>query len=91
MSTEYRVVWKRAGLDSKSRRYVSKVRADRLVALLTNGRPIDRPDALACCSGRECGCGGLTNQEQHDALLAEMPALEWVRVDVREVGKWCAA
>jgi hypothetical protein len=46
------------------------------------------PDALYCCSGDECGCGGLTVREQSDDERAKIPALEYVRLQERAVGEW---
>ena len=46
---------------------------------------------LACCSGHECGCGGMTFRERSEYQFAEMPALEYVRLEAREVGAWESA
>lgn len=44
------------------------------------------PDDYVCCSGRECGCGGLTYREQaEEKRFAE---IEYVRLEEREVGEW---
>ena len=92
MSAEYRVVWKRENLRVKRKRYVSRKFAERFLALLTDLEPWKRlgenPDALACCSGYECGCGGVTVRQGHESRLAEMPPLEWAHIEQREVGSW---
>lgn len=99
MSIEYRVVWKRDGCDRKTKRYVSKARAERFMALLgpdpfTAGKAYGHwpPDAelddIACCSGHECACGGLTIREHLAEERKDMPMLEWCRLETREVGKW---
>src|SRR4051812_42800746 len=63
---EYRVVWKRRGMDRKTKRYATLKGAENRV-LFMGPEPwlalkVD-PDALQCCPGTtqyECGCGGLT-------------------------------
>ncbi len=90
---EYRVVWKRVGLRKKARTSAKIETARRTLALLNGGSGrylalgLD-PDELACCSGRECGCRGLTNREVSDAYVADMPPLEYARIEAREVGEW---
>jgi hypothetical protein len=47
------------------------------------------PDDYACCSGRECGCGGLRNRDVWAKRIAEFPRLiEGPTIQVREVGEW---
>lgn len=96
--TEYRVVWKRRGMNRKSKRFQSLKAAQRRVLLL-GPEPwlalgLD-PDER-CCSGLECGCGGRTNREN---LLAQrntpihpdagpMPEIEYIRIESRPLGDW---
>lgn len=94
---EYRVVWKRAGLARKTRRYVSRAKAERYMLLLGPepwkfyAPDREDPDELECCPGTppyECGCGGLTIRERAMAQREEMPALEYLRLEQRPVGVW---
>lgn len=93
---EYCVKWKRVGLTAKRKRYASLKAAQRWTQLLGPEPWLalgKNADALVCCSGdrySECGCGGLTWREQADDKRREMPALEYVQIDVREVGPWLA-
>lgn len=100
---EYRVVWKREsferdGITSRSKqkrkRYVSLKRAERFMRLLTSAEPWKElgqdGDDYFCCSGHECGCGGQTVREAFTAKYADMPPVEFVRLEEREVGKWGA-
>lgn len=97
MSTEYRVIWRR--VDSarpKRRRYMSVKRAERLLNMLTSNEPWlwvlefkDKdPDSLACCDGHECGCGGLSIRQHLTEKYKDMPAIEYARIESREVGEW---
>ncbi len=94
---EYRVVWKREGLKRKTKRCVRLAKADGLAALLRARtaaevlklRGVD-PEALNCCSGRECGCGGETNLEREEAYRDELPPLEYCFVEERTIGEWRA-
>lgn len=92
MPIEYRVKWKRAGLDSKRVKYTSRKFAERRVALLTSTEPWvlfgKNPDEYECCSGYECGCGGETVREFSDRMRADMPALEYAVIEQRQVGPW---
>ena len=91
---EFRVVWKREGLRPKKRVYVQRTRAEKFLQLF-GPEPWTylghQPDDLVCCSGRECGCGGLTYAEYDRSKRAELPKLEWIRVETREVGAWHGA
>jgi hypothetical protein len=44
------------------------------------------PDDYVCCSGRECGCGGLTYREQAEGK--RFAEIEYIRLEEREVGEW---
>ena len=95
MATEYRVKWKRAGLSPKRTRYTSLKAAQRKLGLLTSAEPwlyygagLDAPDDWHCCSGHECGCGGITVRQQCEALRRDMPPLEYAKLDMRPVGEW---
>lgn len=92
VANEYRVKWKRVGLNAKRKRYVSRKRAEYMVELLTCDDPWrlrgEDADKQHCCSGYECGCAGMTNREFYAEQLAGMPEIEYVRLEVREVGQW---
>lgn len=96
---EYRVVWKRDGLDVKRKRYVAKARAETFLAILTATEPWlllreyqgRGPDSYECCAGHECGCGGQTIREFFAEKYGDQPALLWARMDTREVGDWRSA
>jgi len=96
VTLEYRVVWKREGCDRKVRRYATRSGAERFLLLFgpepwlayAPGCDPDKPD---CCAGRksdECGCDGMTPRQRAAATDAELPKLEWVRLEEREVGAW---
>jgi hypothetical protein len=90
---QYRVVWKRVGLPEKKKRYEHLVRAQRFVMLLgpEPWKALGRePDEYHCCSGRECGCGGMTVREETMNHRENIPALEYVRIEQREItlGAW---
>ncbi|MHC9085368.1 hypothetical protein ACYX7E_10050 [Luteimonas sp. RIT-PG2_3] len=91
---EYRVKWKREGLNAKRIKYTSLKFAERRAALLTSDKPwlvlgLDPAD-YQCCSGYECGCGGITVREHLESQRSQYPALEYVLIEQREVGKWTA-
>jgi hypothetical protein len=48
------------------------------------------PDEPFCCriANVECSCEGKTFREHSDEERAAMPALEYVRLESREVGPW---
>lgn len=92
---QYRVVWKRKGLSEKKKRYERLAFAQRFVTLLgpEPWKALGRdPDERFCCSGRECGCGGVTVREHFLQHRESYPALEYVRIDQREIrlGAWAA-
>lgn len=93
---EYRVVWQREGLTPKSRLYKTLKGAEKRKALLLDPIPeiakahftFQDLDGHYCCSGRECGCGGSTLREMLEYQSKDIPALQWVRIESREVGEW---
>jgi hypothetical protein len=100
MKTEYRVVWRREGMDrAKKKRVANLANAERLIGILTSSEPWrflrdtrDKgPDDLYCCSGTaysECACGGLTVREWCDEKRKDLPPIEYVRVEQRSVEPW---
>jgi hypothetical protein len=90
MSFEYRITWKRVDCPIKRRRYKVEAAARRFMVLLgpepwlayARGRD---PDGPACCSGCECGCGGITIRQRALDAREGQPPLEWMRLDRREV------
>ena len=94
MATEYRVKWKRKGLNPKRIRYTSMKAAERRLALLTSAEPWlyygggNDPSDYQCCSGYECGCGGITVREHCEQRRAEMPPIEYAVIECRPVGAW---
>ena len=93
MSVEYRVVSKRVAMRQKVRIYQTWRAAERRM-LMFGPEPWRAwggdPGAYACCSGRECGCYGQTVRQQAEEVRVAMPTLEYARIEVREVGEWCA-
>jgi hypothetical protein len=96
MRTEYRVAYKREGLNPKSKDCGnSRARAERSLAFF-QGRyqesyPDSKPDAYVCCSGYQCGCGGKTWAERWAEMaesIADYPPLEYVRIETRQVPRW---
>lgn len=90
---EYRLIWKRKGLDPKYKKWAHKSAMERFKKFLTApiGESFDEPDAYMCCRGgweNQCGCGGLTWREHAIERMKDVPPLEWVRVEERTVGKW---
>ncbi len=92
---EYRVLWKRDGQPMKRKRYVTRAGVDHFLTLL-GPEPWKAyrkdPDALDCCPGAsyECACEGKTVREASDQRRSEMPKLEWLRVEMRTVGRWAS-
>jgi len=96
---EYRVVWKRAGMKQKTKRYASLSAAQRRVTLM-GPEPwlafAADPDELHCCSGHECGCEGATWREYLLGSRANgwkaddegMPPLEYCRIEKRPTSNW---
>ena len=46
------------------------------------------PEAIWCCSGRECHCDGRTVREMMLAERATLPPLVAAWIEEREVGPW---
>ena len=96
MAKEYRVIWKREGLKTKRKRYANKPQAERFMVLMGPEPWLAQksrwsrkgPDDLKCCSGHMCGCGGMTVREYEEDYRKDLPKLEWIRLEEREVGKW---
>lgn len=76
MGTEFRVVWKREGCEPRRKRYMRRSSAERFMTLL-GPEPwlaFDREaDEYFCCSGYECGCGGITVKEDSDLRRKDYP------------------
>lgn len=88
---QVRVVWKREGLPRKTRNYETERGATRFLTLLGSEpwRSYGRePGDLVCCSGHGCGCGGKTMKQRSDYERESMPALEYARLEQREIGPW---
>lgn len=95
---EYRVVWKRRGMDRKQKRYQHLQAAERRMLLMgpEPWRALDLDPDEQCCSGLECGCGGRTHRE---ILLAArnnprypddspMPPIEYIHIERRPLSAW---
>lgn len=92
MSTfEFRVATKREGQRINYRVYRTENGARRRL-LLYGPEPWrgfrKEPDAFMCCTGAECGCGGMTLREHTEQLRAKLPKLEFARLERREVSAW---
>ncbi len=91
MKSEFRVIWKREGLRPKRKIFVRRASAEKYL-LLFGPEPWTYlgkdPDERLCCDGYQCGCGGETYRQNDERQRAEMPKLEWIRVETREVGEW---
>jgi len=92
---EYRVVWKRAGLRRKVKRFATRRAAERLLIRLTDPEPWrtylregQDPDDYRCCSGHECGCGGITYRQEAEDMRANQPPLESVQLEARRIEPW---
>lgn len=91
--TQFKVEWKRAGNAPKSRTVIGGKRANHLVTVLGPEPWLahrQNPDDRMCCSGRECGCGGITVREHWESGRKDLPPLEWIKVEKRTVtyGEW---
>ena len=93
MKYEYRVVWKRSfeGAKEKRKIFQSLHGAERLMTIL-GPEPWKAwgkdPDSLICCSGSMCTCGGRTYREDSESTRADMPEIEYLRIEKREIGEW---
>lgn len=80
---------------SKSKRYVVRKSAERMMNILTSPTPwIFYTEYRAgrkyiCCSGDYgCGCSGLTWEEEAKEKYKDLPPLEYVRLESRTVAPW---
>lgn len=96
-SHEFRVVWQRLGLGKRVKLYQTRAGAERFVRVLRGDAPeLDGrdPDEQVCCSGWECGCRGVTVEEQREAERALHESLPSFVVEPfiesRAVGVWTA-
>lgn len=93
---EYRVVWQREGYDKRRKIFGRRDAAERYVKRLQGElEPLPElgdPDDYACCSGRECGCHGVTvaqAREQERERYSRFPPLVYGPVlQERPVGTW---
>lgn len=46
------------------------------------------PDDFWCCAGAGCTCGGITVRDEMLGKRKDMPKLEYVRLEQRQVGEW---
>jgi hypothetical protein len=88
---EYRIVYKRHELKPKRKLYKS-LRGVRRFLLLLGDEPWKAfgrdPDEFYCCDGHYCRCGGKTVREDVMDRYKEIPLLEWVKIEEREVGEF---
>lgn len=91
MKTEFQIRWKRVGLVPKARTFKTRKGANHMLTLLGpepwKAWGQEATDHL-CCSGFECGCGGVTVAEETERRREEMPVIEWIQVRVRAVNEW---
>ena len=96
--TEYRLLVQRTGNAVKDTRSRSLKAVERRVGILMSPEPWrfygDRetrqkgPDDYFCCAGTyhdQCGCGGATMREETEARRKDLPAIEWIRLQKRQV------
>lgn len=91
--TQFKVTWKRAGNEPKSKTVFGVKWANHLVTVLgpepwkAHGQ---HPDDRYCCSGYECACGGQTVREHWGSGRKDLPPLEWIKAEKRTVtyGEW---
>lgn len=91
--TQYKLCWKRKGLNEKRKLYWSERAAKNRITLMgpEPWKALDLdPDSYACCSGGDCGCGGETVREYMLRSRGDMPPLEYASIESREVsmGAW---
>ena len=76
--TEFRVIWQREGVTRRSVRFRSRAQAERK-ALILQGCMVEAtgedPNDYACCSGRECGCRGVTKAQAWAERADQVPPL----------------
>lgn len=93
--TEYRLLIQRTGNSRKDWRTRSLKSLANRIGLLTSPEPWrfygsrderERDgDELACCRGEACGCGGLTVREQALAPRENLPQIESLYVEKRQI------
>jgi len=88
---EYRVIWKRQHCKIKSKRFALLGNAKKYMLLL-GPTPWEywgaKADDYACCSGRECGCSGMTNREESIKARETMQEIEFIKLEKRKVDEW---
>ena len=92
---EFRAVWKREKGPRRTRVFCTRQAALRFLVLF-GPEPWrafgEDPDALFCCSGRECGCRGLTVRQNAEEIRHEREArdgpMQYVRLEKRGVMPW---
>lgn len=90
MTEQFAVVWKRVGIRAKRRLFAKRKSAERWLTMLgpepwlAFGKQADE----RCCDGYDCGCEGKTPREQAAELRARYPAIEYARIEVRDVSEW---
>jgi hypothetical protein len=94
---EYRVVSKREGQRPTVKRYASRAAAERRLVLLgpepwrAYGKGPDDPCEMhehTAWGGEDMAFDGTTERACTEKMRAEMPALEYVRLEWRVVGTW---
>lgn len=93
MSIEYRVVIRREGQRPKYRKFVKWSAVERLLVLLGDQpwkawAPDVDGNEVECCDGYMCGCGGMTYAEGALKVREQMPKLESITIQQRQVGIW---
>ena len=95
---EYRIVCKRQGQQKKNFKSRSVRLIQRRTYLLgdTPWKAFGKePYDFICCDGKSldwsgeiCGCKGETYKEQAETMKAQLPPVEYIKVEYREVGEW---
>lgn len=86
---EFRVTWQRTGLRRRHRLYATRKGAERWASVLAGQMVAEDPNGYACCSGWECGCGGITNAQADEQRYGKVPTLVYGPVvEARDVGEW---
>jgi hypothetical protein len=96
--TEYRLLIQRKGNALKDWRCRSLKGVERRIGLLTHPEPwrffasryeaLKGPDDYVCCAGTyhdECSCGGVTMREQSEAARRDLPPIESLRLEARQI------
>jgi hypothetical protein len=92
--TEYRVIFKREGRSQKSKKFTRLQFAQRYLNMLTSKTPWEvfgqDGEAYECCSGHECGCGGMRVKDSWVNARKDWPKLLRAEIQERQVGEWVA-